>query len=76
MDIICEHCNFSFNRDSKFLNQNVEEYRNIFGSICPNCGKKIEPLIQPLFIKEIKRKEEELRLEVLKKIKEKYFKDI
>jgi transcription initiation factor IIE alpha subunit len=64
IDIICEHCGSHFDRD---------QYMNIYGTLCPSCGKKIEGIKSTIFSsyvqEENKKKIEELTKELLNKIR-------
>jgi len=64
MEIICEHCDFHFNRD---------QYANVYGTLCPDCGKQIKGIKSTIFNSEVqkenKKKMEELTEELLGKIR-------
>jgi predicted small metal-binding protein len=74
MDIICDSCFFKFNRDQCFNNSVVEEYKNIYGTICPQCGKRIRGISENIFSEMVQRanqeKMKELTEEMLNKIRE------
>ena len=66
MEIICEHCGFVMNRDKKIDREIVEEYRNVYGTYCSNCGKKIAPQIT---IKDLTEKENRKNI-LIEKVRE------
>ena len=45
MKIICSNCGYIIDRDKIIEGQIVEEYKNIYGTNCPKCGKFNEPTI-------------------------------
>ena len=72
MKIICYKCETIIDRDKYIDGQLVEEYKNIYGTVCPNCGFLIKP-----FIKSSLKDENQLKMEILKnemkeKLRKKY----
>lgn len=71
MNMICYHCGHMFNRDLKIGNKVIEEYSNVFGTICPNCEKRIEPFDVPFFIKDNIDKMDRIRMQFRDKLRKK-----
>jgi len=71
MKIVCDKCNYIIDRDKKVESETVEEYNNIYGTFCPNCGNFLKPLYKPKFVKENELILENLKNQVLDKIREK-----
>jgi len=61
MKIICDKCKNIINRDNYVGKTLVEEYNNVYGTVCLNCGNIIKP-IKNCFL----NKNEELKIEILK----------
>ena len=38
MQIICNNCGYTVNRDKYINGVLIEEYKNIYGTCCPKCG--------------------------------------
>ena len=57
----CSNCGHSFTRN------------NIFGTFCPKCNYFIKPEKEPEFFKKNREKKENLKIKVLKVIKNKLF---
>jgi len=74
MKIVCDKCEFVIDRDKRIDGEVVEEYKNVFGTICPNCGHVVKPLKKPFFIW---KNERDSRLEILREeMREKLRKNI
>jgi len=71
MKIICDKCENIINRDNYVGKKLVEEYNNIYGTICSNCGNIIKPIKNPLFNEDKELKVEILREEMREKIRKK-----
>ncbi len=72
MKIICDKCEYIIDRDKYIEGQLVEEYKNIFGTICPKCGNNIKP-----FKKAFINKDKEMEMEILREeMREKLRKNI
>ena len=56
MKIICDKCDQKIDRDKYVDGKLVEEYNNVFGTNCSNCGHVIKPLKEPF--KNDKKEEE------------------
>ena len=73
MKIICDKCEYVIDRDKYVDGELVEEYKNIFGTICPNCMCVIRPFKKPFFDEKkdvkIKLLREEMREKLRKNIK-------
>ena len=69
MKIICDKCDCLIDRDKYVNGQLVEEYKNIFGTICPNCGNKIKPTKTPFIMKDKEMEMEILREEMREKLR-------
>jgi uncharacterized OB-fold protein len=61
MKVICSKCGFIIDRDKIIAGQIVEEYKNIYGTRCPSCGKLNKPSEKPVFITD-----KEIKMELLK----------
>jgi len=59
--IICEKCENVINRDKYLGEKLVEEYNNIYGTICPNCGNIIKPIKKHNLFEDKELKMEELK---------------
>jgi hypothetical protein len=73
MRITCDKCKWVIDRDQYADGELVEEYKNTFGTTCPNCWHVIKPLKKP-FTNEKKEMEmailqEEMRDRLRKNIK-------
>ncbi len=71
MRIICEKCNYIIDRDKIIEGQIVEEYKNIYGTSCPECGTINGPSTKPPMMVEMDAKMESLREEVREKLRKK-----
>jgi hypothetical protein len=71
MEIMCEECGTIINRDASVDNIVIEEYKNIYGTVCPKCGCNIESFEKPFVNYEKEEKMEILKNEMREKIKEK-----
>ena len=69
MKIICDKCDYVIDRDKIIEGEVVEEYKNIYGTTCPNCKNIIRPYKKPQFVKDNELKLELLRNQVREKIK-------
>ena len=73
MKIICNKCEYVIDRDVHVEGKLVEEYKNVFGTTCPNCKNIIRPSKKPFFDEEKEMKmgifREEMREKLRKKIK-------
>lgn len=54
MRIICDKCGWVIDKDMYVDGELVEEYKNTFGTTCPNCWHTIKPLKKPFQDKEAK----------------------
>lgn len=70
MDIYCYHCGFVFNRDKFFNGKLIEEYVNVYGTLCPRCEKVVKPL-KELSSTKNKEKLEMLKIDFLNKLRKK-----
>ena len=66
---MCYKCETIIDRDKYINGQLIEEYQNIYGTICPKCGSLIKSLIGHSLTDENKLKMEILRNEMRKKMK-------
>lgn len=71
MKILCSNCGFIINRDKYIHGFIVEEYINIYGTHCPNCGFFIEPIIESNIKKDFDDKNNKLKQEVLERLRKK-----
>ena len=69
MKIICDKCEYVIDRDKYINGEIVEEYKNIFGTSCPNCRYTIKPLKEPFFDKKKDDKMNILREEMREKLR-------
>jgi len=69
MKIICDKCGNIINRDNYVDKKLVEEYNNIYGTVCLNCGNIIKSIKNPLFNENKELKAEILREEMREKIR-------
>ncbi len=69
MKIICDKCEYVIDRDKYIDGQMVEEYKNIYGTTCPNCKNTIKTLKKPFLNKEQEMKKEILREEMREKLR-------
>ena len=65
MKVICDKCEYVVDRDKKIDGHLVEEYKNMFGTTCPNCGYFIKSVEKP-FIDEKKEMEKEILKEKMR----------
>ena len=71
MKITCSNCGYLIDRDKIIEGQIVEEYKNIYGTICPECGKFNKPSIEANEMIEKKAQLELLREQVRDKLRKK-----
>lgn len=71
MKIICINCGYLIDRDKIIEGQIVEEYKNIYGTICPECGKFNKPLMVSTEMAEKQDQLELLREQVRDKLRKK-----
>lgn len=72
MKIICDKCDYVINRDKYIEGRLIEEYDNIYGTHCPNCGKLIKSSKKLISVNnENKLKIELLKNEIREKLKNK-----
>jgi len=71
MRIICEYCNSVIDRDKIVRGQIVEEYKNIYGTRCPECGKINKPDKDKMELTDLQIKMELLKKEVLDRLRNK-----
>ena len=71
MKTTCNNCGYLIDRDKIIEGQVVEEYKNIYGTTCPKCGKFNKPLIEATEMIEKKAQLELLREQVRDKLREK-----
>ena len=71
MKIICSNCGHFIDRDKIIEGQIVEEYKNIYGTYCPKCGKFNEPSIVSNKMTERQSQIELLREQVRNKLRRK-----
>jgi len=69
MKILCDKCEFVIDRDRRIDGEVVEEYKNIFGTTCPNCHHTIKPFKTPFSDKKRDDKMEILREEMREKLR-------
>jgi len=69
MKIICDKCEYTIDRDKYVDGKLVEEYKNIFGTVCPICKSIIKPFKKPFFDENKKNKMELLREEMREKLR-------
>ena len=71
--IECFECGFCIDRSNGLheADPRHEAYENLYGTICPQCGKFIEPIIEAKFVKENRLKLELLQEEIREKFRKK-----
>jgi len=69
MRIICDKCEWVIDKDMYADGELVEEYKNTFGTTCPNCGHTIKPLKKPFQNKKKEAKMEIMREEMREKLR-------
>ena len=69
MKIICEKCEYVIDRDKRINGEIVEEYKNTFGTTCPNCNHTIKPFKKPFLNKKDADKMELLREEMRERLR-------
>ena len=69
MKIVCDKCDYVIDRDNYIDGKIVEEYKNIFGTFCPNCKKIIKSQKKPFENKSKENKMKILREEMIKKLR-------
>ena len=69
MKIVCDKCGHIIDRDKYVDGEIVEEYKNIFGTTCPNCNYTIKPFKKPFFNEHKEAKMERLREEMRQKLR-------
>lgn len=69
MKIICDQCDTVIDRDKYVNGEIVEEYKNVFGTICPNCYHTIKPLKKPSVVRDNENKMEIMREEMREKLR-------
>lgn len=72
MDIYCYHCDSIFNRDKKINGKVVDEYVNLYGTMCPNCGKVVKPMDKNPYERNAEETLEKMRIIMREKLKEKF----
>lgn len=68
-EIFCDNCEHVFKKQSKINGKVIEEYDNIYGCYCPECGFFIKPDKEIKIIKENKQKINILRKKMLNKLR-------
>ena len=69
MRIICNKCENVIDRNKYIDGKIIEEYENIYGTYCLNCGELIKPLKKISFNEEKKLEMEILKNEMIEKLK-------
>jgi hypothetical protein len=69
MKIICDKCEWVIDKDKYVDGELVEEYKNVFGTTCPNCWHTIKPFKKPFSDKKRDDKMEILREEMRDKLR-------
>jgi hypothetical protein len=69
MRIVCDKCGFIIDRDKCIDKIKVEEYSNLYGTYCNQCGNFIKPLEKIKIVKKNELKIEMLRNEMREKLK-------
>jgi hypothetical protein len=70
MKIVCDKCEYIIDKDIHDIDGNlIEEYKNVFGTICPNCKIKIEPFQKSSFEEQREIKMERLREQMRDKLR-------
>jgi len=67
----CRECGYLIDRDKIIEGQVVEDYKNIYGTHCPKCGKFNEPSIVSTEMTEKQAQLELLREQVRNKLRRK-----
>jgi len=70
MEIMCDKCDFVINKDKYEDGFRIEEYKNVYGTLCPNCGHIIKPISKPKFVQNYEINKMKLQfdfLEILRK---------
>jgi len=68
----CDKCDKEFTKRTVFNNKTIEEYKNIYGTRCPYCHFLIKPDGEHSVGLENIEKQEKLKQEMLKKMKNKF----
>lgn len=71
MEILCDQCGHLYSRDTVINGEVIEEYKNVYGTTCPNCGFSIRPIRKPQFIQDWEEAREVLRMQALERIRTK-----
>lgn len=69
MKIICDKCGYVVDKDIHIDGELIEEYKNTFGTTCPNCKYVIKPLKKPFFDEKRETKMEILREKMREKLR-------
>ena len=60
MEVICNKCGYVVNKDKYIKGKLIEEYKNIYGTVCPKCGNIIKSFKNNIL------EENNLKIELLK----------
>lgn len=71
MDILCDNCGHLFSRDLVVNGEVIEEYHNVYGTHCPQCGFFIKPIRKPPFVQAMEDKTEELKMQIRERLRQK-----
>ena len=69
MRIICYKCDWVIDKDMYVYGEIVEEYKNTFGTTCPNCWHTIKPLKNLIRDEKKEAKMEIMREEMREKLR-------
>jgi len=69
--IVCNKCGYLIDRNKYSKGHLVEEYDNIYGTHCPNCGNFLKSFRKMPIISENELKMELLREQMREKLREK-----
>lgn len=63
MRITCSKCGWVIDKDIYVEEELVEEYKNVFGTTCPNCWHTMKPLKKPFH-----NEEKEAKMEIMREV--------
>jgi hypothetical protein len=69
MKIICDKCDWVIDKDTYINGELVEEYKNVYGTTCPNCWHTIKPFKKPILDEKKEAKMEIMREEMREKLR-------
>lgn len=68
--MICDKCRFEYEIGKK------GEYTNVYGTRCPSCNHLIKPEQEPKFIRDFKKRKENIVRKYMPLIKEKLLREV